>query len=362
MKTLLSTNYYLLVLLASLLINTATAEESTFKVKTKGGFTIESDDGDYRFQLAGRLQFDYNKEQRNDVSVGDDFAVRRARLSFKGAIKDFSYKIDVNVNDNASRAGTPTDLYVTYNGWGDQIKATAGRQKIGIGLERMSSSKDISALERSALIERHAISHSYGLKFHGRTNDFIYSATVFDDEDADDNDFGYGARLVWNPTFGEDILHLGAAYVDRGNIDCDPQCVDVKNIAIESAYIKGPFHAQAEYFTSSENNEDVDGYYMQLSYVLTGESKTYNGSKGSIKRIKPNSKQGAWEVFARYEDGEGNYDDIGGLGDIDASSLGFGVNWYWTNNVRLSTSYTFGESNESDVDGNEFRARIQLLL
>ena len=108
-----------------------------------------------------------------------------------------------------------------------------------------------------------------------------------------------------------------------------------------------------------DGNDDLSGYYLQAGYFLTGESRPYSG--GKFKRPKPEGKGGAWEIVARYEDGDGNHSDIE-LGADDATAYTLGVNWYAHKNVKFGVNYTDGESNTSDDDGSEFRVRFQLTF
>jgi phosphate-selective porin OprO/OprP len=116
--------------------------------------------------------------------------------------------------------------------------------------------------------------------------------------------------------------------------------------------VRGPFHIQAEYVDAEFGGDDLSGYYVQAGYVLTGETRPYSG--GKFKRVKPEAKTGAWEVVARYEDGDGDYSDIE-LGRTDATAYTLGLNWYAHENLRLGVNY-------SDDDGNEFRVRFQLTF
>lgn len=45
---------------------------------------------------------------------------------------------------------------------------------------------------------------------------------------------------------------------------------------------------------------DYHGYYLMVSYVLTGESKEYDFATGTFGRVHPRCKTGAWEILARY--------------------------------------------------------------
>ena len=324
------------------------AEE--LKINTKGGLSIATADGEYSVKLGGRIQYDYNYAEQNGVADEDNFGIRRARLFVSGAAGEFSYKAQFNIGNN--NGGTPEDLYIRYNGWGKKAKLTVGRQKMPFGLEELMSSKDISILERSAITERYALGRHDGIQLQGANGDFTYAFAAFEDDDANGDDFGSAGRLTWNPVKSDNVLiHLGAAYTDRGG--------PISALGLEAAVVSGPFHIQAEYMDAEENRVDVDGYYIQAGWVITGESRPYKG--GVFKKVKGKGKAGAVELVFRYEDGDGNHSDIE-LGTTDASAYGIGLNWYYNSNVRLGINYTEGEDNRSNDEGSEFRVRAQFTF
>jgi len=82
-------------------------------------------------------------------------------------------------------------------------------------------------------------------------------------------------------------------------------------INTELAMVLGPFPLQGEYFhaftgASEVGNPKFWGVYLQASYFLTGEHRTYDAANGIFSQIKPKQdfhplkgKWGAWEVAAR---------------------------------------------------------------
>ncbi|MGB5325281.1 MAG: porin, partial [Pseudomonadales bacterium] len=76
--------------------------------------------------------------------------------------------------------------------------------------------------------------------------------------------------------------------------------------------------------------------------------------------------KGAVEVVARYEDGEGDFGDIElsstAVPIVDATSWGLGVNWYVNDAVRLGLNYTDGETEGTNIGGEEYRARVQIAF
>ncbi len=114
------------------------------------------------------------------------------------------------------------------------------------------------------------------------------------------------------------------------------------------------------------NNNHFNAWYVQASWVLTGESKRYNAANGAFTPPKPaqpfslkNGGWGAWELAARYSDLNLNdhindeasvvtnwtgaaaktytyYDTVRG-GDQRIATVG--LNWYPNNTVRFALDY-----------------------
>ena len=341
-----------LIAAGSLATTSANAE---VKVSTKGG-NLKVTSGESSIQFGGRIQYDYNRAELNGDVGEDEFDVRRARVDIKGNVNnDWAYKIDYNLDDNEFE-----DLYIQYKGWGKAAKVTIGNHRQHFGLNDQTSSKDISILERAALSELFAPGRSEGVSLSGELNGNVTYAVgaFFEDVDEDDagEELGFSGRATWAPVKTDtNVVHLGLAYIDDGE--------DSDAFGVETAFVAGPFHAQAEYADGEFAGVDSDGFYIQAGYIITGETRPYKG--GKFKRVKPGSKAGAWEVVARYEDGNGEFDDIeldDQFGDDEASSYTLGVNYYANNFIRIGASYSDGDEDNGPNDGNEFRVRFQVAF
>lgn len=331
---------------------TVTTDGQDLVLQTKGGFKISTDDKQYSFKLGGRLQYDYNRSEFNGNADEDQFDLRRARLFVSGDIQDWSYKTQFNIG--GSKGGSAEDLYIRYNGFGKKAKVTIGRQKIPFGLEELTSSKDISMLERSAITERFAIGRADGVQVSGKEGDFTYAVSAFEEAGGvgNDDDFGIATRVTFAPIKTDNtVVHVGLAYKNVS--------AGMSAFGLELAGALGSLHAQAEYVDADEGTTDANGYYMQAGWIITGEQRAYKN--GVFKRVKPQSNSGAVEVVLRYESGDGDYGDVE-LGTTDASAWGLGVNWYVNNNVKFGLNYTDGDDHDSSNDGDEFRARVQLVF
>ncbi len=343
----MNTKLIAVIVTASALFATSVQAEE-IKVSTKGGLKVTS--GEYEFKFGGRIMYDYNKSEKNGVTDEDGFDLRRGRLYASGKIGDnWQFKSQFNTNGDGVE-----DLYLRYTGWGKGANLTIGNQKVPFGLEELTSSKDISVLERSAITERYAVGRAESVKLHGAlgsNSTYAISAFAEDQDDTNDDEIGFAARYTIAPVKSDNnLLHLGIAYRDIGDTDA---------FGLEAAAVSGPFHIQAEYNDGDFGNESLSGYYVQAGYIFTGETRPYKG--GIFKRVSPSSKGGAWEAVVRYEDGDGNHSDIE-LGRTDASAYTLGLNWYAHKNVKLGINYTDGEDNIDNDDGSEFRVRFQLTF
>ena len=316
-------------------------------INTKSGLSIETVDGDYSFEIGGRLMYDYDNTETDSVTTKDDFGIRRARMYFKGDIKDWAYKVQFNVGNG--NGGEEEDLYVRYNGFGKKAKITVGHQKEHFGFEQMTSSNDLNILERNALTEAYTPARNYGVQVEGSQHRLFYALGVFQDDDNNDNTAITG-RVVYNPIKTADsVVHLGAAYSDRSS--------NGEMLGLEFVATKGPFAIQSEYFDTELNGVDGEGYYLHLGWIITGETRPYKNDR--FKRVKPESSKGAWEITVRYVDGDGKFSDEG-LGTTDASAVTIGLNYYLNKHVRFGVSYSDAEDNVTGISGNEFRTRLQL--
>ena len=139
------------------------------------------------------------------------------------------------------------------------------------------------------------------LGFYDKESRISGALSVFDayKNDSDDNNdmiWHTTARLNYSPKFGKSQYgHFGVTYGiadykgEAANVSlqlgihqgdkttlADAVAGDITNIGVEAAYVSGPFSVQVEYFDNEtelengSNGYEWDGYYGQLSYVLTG--------------------------------------------------------------------------------------------
>lgn len=152
---------------------------------------------------------------------------------------------------------------------------------------------------------------------------------------------GFGVRLRDTPELRVD----GTQFIDTGSIPAH----NASTIGGEIAAQKGPLFAEAEYESLHVDRADkiasptFSGWYLEGSWLITGESRLYNASTGAFDgpAVKhPFSRSdggwGAWELAARYSDANLNFNP-GALGSAPAADAvrggdqkiwSVGLNWY----------------------------------
>ncbi len=371
----------LAVAVAAAITTPAAFAESSTSVKAGKGITVKT--GDTSLNIGGRIQldadwFDGDAFSKGNVS-GSDSEVRRARLFAKGKIgSDWEAKIRADFKEDGS---TKVDeAWVKFKGW-DFADLTIGTHKANFGLETQTSSKDITAIERTMSSNAFAIGNKKGIALGKANKDYTWGLGLYDlGEEGGNIATGFTGRFTFSPiNTKEEVFHIGAGFAkqrlagdvfknadQRLEVHTADEKVGSGSITgqsftgynLEVAYSAGPFHTQAEYFDgevdNGANDTSIEGYYAQFGYIITGESRPYSG--GKFKRVSPKGKGGAWEVFGRYSQYEPGQDE--------ATAFTLGLNYYANNAIRVGVNYIMGDLEEGgvDKDGNSIAVRLQYVF
>ena len=387
------------------------------KTKSKSGLTINTSgggikikSGKQKFAIGGRLMMDYDSMDSGHQSANKSFSDlewRRTRVNIKGSVnKHWSYVAVYDFNSEKDSANLD-EGYIKY----DSKKGfyiTAGKTKADMMLEQRTSSKWISTIERGLLnAMNEKVNYLVGkpgdgagikLGFYDKASRFSGAVSFFDayiDDDDDDKDMVWHttARLNYSPKMGKNQFgHFGISYgiadykgesssaslqlgIHQGDKTtlADAAAGDITNLGVELAYVTGPMSFQAEYFdneTELENGSkgyEWDGFYVQGSYVLTGETRGYKWKGAKFDKIKPAGKNGAVELVLRYEDISIDDADEGTVAanEVDVDRTVIGLNWYVTKTVKFMANYsTVSLDNEvnpggttEDLDSFQLRAQ-----
>lgn len=398
------------------------------KVKWKGAPELSSSDGKFKFKVRGRIQTDFNHiDQDFDITGRPDVdavELRRARLGVEGVVwYDVKYKFEVDFADNEVAI---KDAYVAYAGlkpkdWGiGEIRF--GNQYVYNSLEQITSSRFITFMERAAYQEAFFLDRQIGAAIlaggeHWSFQTGLYGAPVAEVNDFLQDQTAYSARFTVAPINREvngvnQVIHLGVSGRHRDEaedfrsptspatvLDDQPfryrargadlhladrfvatpfigEADDLLNL--EAAFVWGPFSMQAEYaqlwvdsFGALQTvDPNYNGWYVDASWYLTGETRTYEADTGEFGRPKVKNPVlwgkgqggwGAWQIAGRY--------DVIDLSDANGTVVGFssntassivgctlcgdqrtwliGVNWWLNDYTRLVLNVT-----QSKIEGS----------
>lgn len=380
------------------------------RVHWKEGLRLDSNNGDFKLKFGGRIQHDWGHFSDGDdikSAIGDSqdgMEFRRARLFIGGTIYDeFSFKAQYDLEDGVADV---KDMWIAANKVPILGTVKVGHFKEPFGLENLTSSKDITFMERS-LTTAFSPARNSGIGFSNHTMNkrLAYALGVFREVDAfgegqaDSGHINATGRIsgvpIWNED-GDHYLHIGTAVSIRNVNDQygvgyeaeahmaedlvfipDFTTDGIKMYGAEAAYVKGPWSVQGEYVTLAvdadlgNSDAEFDSYYIMGSYFLTGEHRRYKLGTGAFDKVKPNKNfefgegggPGAWELAARLSHIDLEDADFAG-GELTDITLG--VNWYLNPNMRVTFNYIHGEledgalgvGEKDDVDYTQARFQV----
>jgi len=401
-----------------------TKKKAEGTVGFSNGFKIKSGDGKSNFSVNGRIQADYRgfdkgqSEQAPNATIAnpaaDTFDIRRAYVGAKGTFRDF-----INFEATVDAAGT--GAYIKYfwleTAFSDAFKVRFGQFKPMFGLEQNTSSRFIDMTERDWAasiapgVTKGAMVHgspyagvNYALFVNNGSNaaspGYLADASQ---KAADSNSNGdgkqWGANLRVNiaEILGnkEAIMHVGGSIAADDNVTRGaagslafrtnargtsffnsqatlfPQTLDITRKGLEGIGAYGPFKLQGEYTTMNFSNtglaasddKDINAWYVNASYMLTGESYASAYKGGLMDRMNPKADflglgkpgWGAWEIGVRYskfdaKDFDTNNAAINGstnMSSNDVHSYTAGIKWITDPNTRFMLDYVFTDFNKA---------------
>jgi len=369
------------------------------------GFTIKSDDGNYKLRIGADLQVD-NRSFAGEGSapLPDNILLRRVRPTFSGTVYkyfDFYFRPDFGLGQTVIYDAYLEDNYFS---WG---RLRVGKFKPPVGLERLQSDDDTSFVERG-LPTLLAPSRDIGYQLSGNVlkNRVYYAAGVFNgvpDNSLSDaspsNHRDFAGRVFLSPfsaggesPYGNLGFGIGASSGSVDGIGLPAYKTVGQNtfltfasgvasdghrtrLAPQAYYYLGPFGLLSEYTLAEEGfqkgslRRDIAfrSWQVQASYILTDESK---GFVSPTPRRSFDPRNGAWgavELALRVgefasERGLFNY----GFADPTKSPrvarewVG-GVNWYLNRLVRISADYGHTAFGGGAVNGNRPAEKVLLL-
>ncbi|MES9849374.1 MAG: porin [Candidatus Thiodiazotropha sp.] len=362
-------------------------------INTKGGLEVTTTDGEFSIQLGGRILADAAVYDEDKNALGNGSELRDLRLDLEGRLyADFIYEFSVDFSDGEADVKDAWFAYDAIYPW----RFSVGHFKEPFSLEEMTSKRYLTFMER-ALPNALAPGRSMGIGAQWSGEQMTFAAGLFGDDYNDDTDDegdeGWGVTSRWTyAPLAEDrsAFHIGIAasyrklddeeevridtrpeshltdirYLDTGKLK---QSRSTALLGLEGAWVSGPFSLQGEWMQAKIERDEgteptFEGWYLQVSWFLTGESRRYKQRSAKFGRIRPLSDHGAVEVAARFSSLDLNDGEIEG-GSSDNITLG--INWYINRQIRLMANAIIVDNDsyadaDGDVEGEDTPSILQL--
>ena len=366
-------------------------------------------DGDLRFRLGGRGQFDgttgkgSEKFEQFYLPIDHDFSVRRFEVYAVGRVKKFNFNLafefgpDWGLSD-AWIEGSEGGLEV----WGKYLgKLRVGFMNEPFSLERQTSSYNVGLLERSLPVQTFSPGTNLGAMVHesGKKGRYSWAVGLFsfghqNDANASGSVLSLTGRFTHLLAYrneGRDLMHVGISLssrsptgsdtryrsrpearfvdylVDTGTLDASQLTL----VGLEFAAVRGPLWMQAEHIWTEVSAQLVGdpvfkGSYVQVGWFITGENRPYRKNSGIFQRLLPQTKYtkgnpfkkrngGAWEIVGRLSRVDLNDGLVEGGEMTDVSAA---LNWYLNATTRVGLNYIYA-SPKNQGAANIFLLRLQ---
>lgn len=318
-----------------------------------------------------------------------------------GATNAFDKGFEIEQQDNFTLFDWRLDIPFFKNS-----VMSMGKQKEPISGERVQSMLFNHMQERTAVADAMLPSRNVGIVWNGAspTRYSSWGIGVFNDwfdadQDFDESATQYMGRLTWAPlrTMDESsLLHFGVGYrysdakegfrylsepefnkstvfVDTAFGQDEPYLPadKLQTYNAELSWRRGPLWIGSEYTRTDVDNPALgdpsfDGYWVGISYVLTGEMRAYNKKSGTfggvpVARSVYQNGKGAWELKARWSNVNLTDGEVNG-GDMDIASLG--LSWWLTPFFGLDLNYRYIWSTRDGLEetASGLNSRLVLLL
>ncbi|MCU0412353.1 MAG: porin [Bacteroidetes bacterium] len=345
-----------------------------------GKLVFESKDGSMKWWFDSRLQIDFAKYFENKNKLSDGSMIRRATFALKATLwNDWQAEVDFDFAENVLDA---RDMWIKYTVPDMGLAVQVGNFKEPFGMERLNSSRLLTFLERAsasnafALGRRMGIAARYWNEYGQATvGAFGHEIGTRIDKGQRDEGYSFNGRLTAAPINEHGLnVHIGGAAsykipdaladLSENTIEVnartesyvfDPKFLhsgDIKDVnyytryGAELAGIYGPFYLQSEFMMMQvkrwygKPTVDMEGGYLTLSWMATGETRAYYVDEGEVGPIEPpKNSWGALELAVR-----GSYTN---LNDFEAGVKGgmshqlmCGINYYPNVNIKIQFNYS----------------------
>ena len=378
--------------------------ESEIRVYFKNGFKMRTLDNSFKFQAGGRIMHDwgfFSEDQKYTTNHGaqeNGARFRRVRFFMAGMLYNtVKFKWDIDVDGGASGV-VFKDMFIGITHIPVVGDFQVGHFKRPASLDSVTSSKYLTFMERSLTNTFFKTRNTGFAFFNQHFKKRLTWFTFINKETAErppdfkiDGDWNVTSRITGLPYISENAkrwTHLGASWSYEKATDNqvtfaaarDSEIVStilttgaikarVFNIVgLEGAVNWNQFSIQGEYvFTDVDKGAgqsgDLDSFYVQASWYLTGEHRHYSRRNGSIGRFKPIQNfswnknwsegygTGAFQLAVRYAELDLN-DSGAGIAGGEQQSVTVGLNWELNPMSRVMYNYVHADFSDGTGSGS----------
>ncbi len=410
----------------------------------KGKLTFKSNDGAFKLSFDNRVYLDaavYSPSQ--DISVlGSDPNGDIEDMGYSGSEDDGLFKFSSGMTVRRARFGIKATLYEKYFGeldldfafnevelkdmfigykFSDRLQIKVGNFKEPLSMERLTSSRYLTAMERPMAVQSFAGGRKLGIGATAWGEHWWLSGGVFGSEvsilqkerNRGSDGWGVSARAAFSPIVSNDFtLHIGGygsyrtpeawgsdekrwvyfaafpesrvdnrrfvrakigkdgdgGYVDNYQVYGIELALKYRKLLIYGEYIAVPtarydFDVEGNRFEIE--NANFGGWYATASYMILGEQKRYAKEDAEFAPAGSRNKKGNLELSARIstidlnDASQNGYWVQGG----SATSYTASLSWSPVNNVLLALNYMFMDNDKyADDKGDIFVKEGNLSL
>lgn len=338
--------------------------------------TVQSESGDKKFNIRGRFIMDWSTG--SDDNGRFDYTGTKLRAGWVGiqgqATDDIMYRFDVGLGSNAVSV---KDAFIGFKQ--DDWNILVGYSKVPISLEWMEIISQTTVMERGPAFQAFGFGRGFGVAAVTHGENWSFHAGLYNGSNVFNSNSEEPLQAAARFTYGSEsnigkwMLGTAVRYRDMNDSALTYRAKAPSNLAgvmtsldgvekdltvnFDLAYTNGPIFVGGEYaflnsydtvISTNGNNTLLHGGYLEIGYVLTGETRSINLTNGTWGRPnvdKPVNKggMGMWALTARYDVLDLN--DKGLYGGKQQNYT-LGLSWYMTRFVRAMMEY--GHTEVSD--------------
>ncbi|MDP6539299.1 MAG: porin [Planctomycetota bacterium] len=343
-------------------------------------FTLRSEDGRGELELEGLVQT-VVRAHGAERGPRSDVALKRVRPELAGRFDALRFRLEPKFTEHEVEL---EEAWLGLDVLGGHGRLMLGRMKVPFNLEEVRSRRHID-FPHFSVLNQFAPAEDHGLFLNAMSRSGRWESGLSLTNGTGTSDTGsakdLAGRLMWHPFAGEDSspwrhLQVGLAATigdQEGAVageavenalgfpvltfaDGVALAGERRRVGLEAAWFQGPWFVQAEALDLTQRmsgdggsgERALDGAYLTVSRVLTGEDKTFGGVRPAAPfDFRTGGGRGAWVLACRASqvDLGPEWDDlsVSGAGPGQVRTLSLGLNWIPNDHAVVRHALVFSD-------------------